>query len=209
MVILLTTLFACADNTDVTLPSAPTFIPTSTVPPTTTPKPTSSPTLEPTSTPTSTTDTIPDACHLQADESMQLIEQVHATMPPPPPGAELLYQGRIESCGPYQHYGLWNLYGFNQPEFNIQEYYWDRLSVQGWLEYRTMSTGPRPIFCHPDYNSIEVDAPHDWAMHFYDPPAPENLLAKAKENYQILFSVEVSHWPSESPIECTKLGILP
>ncbi len=146
---------------------------------------------------------------------MLLVEQVYATMPPPPQGAELLYQGRMEFCEfisgstVSQHYGLWSLYGFNEQGFNINEYYWDILSAQGWIAYRTMATGPRPIFCHPDYDFIEADAPHDWAAHLYDPPAPANIVAEAKKNYQTLFDVSVVHWPSELAHECTDVGILP
>lgn len=139
-----------------------------------------------------------------------LVEQVYAMMPPPPQGAELLYQGWIEVCEPVRHfYTFWSLYGFDQPGFTINEYYWDILSAQGWIAYRRMATGGRPIFCHPDYDSIEADAPHDWAEHLYDPPAPADIVAEAKKNYLTLFSVSVRHRPSGLVHECVDVGILP
>ena len=129
-------------------------------------------------------------------------------MPSAPSGAELLYQGEIEFCEPGidQYYAIWGLYGTNEDGYAIQKYYWDALSAQGWRAYRTMATGPRPIFCHADYEFVEVDV-NDWTAYPYDPPAPANIVADARKDYEVLYSVSVYHLPSESTWDCVEIGI--
>ncbi len=136
------------------------------------------------------------ACETGAQGPQALNEKIF-NQATPPHDAQLLYSDKFENNALTPGYGIWGLYGTNLDDSQLNSYYKDLLTKQGWIIIGHMESG-YPVYCKLEQRRVTVTMVNR-AAYLYDPVAPKDVVAKAKQDYRTLFSVDVIYYNSDNP----------